>query len=187
MSLRPALASADDRTLAGRAADGDVRAFEVLIRRHGPLLRAYARRILSATDEVDDVVQETFITAWQQLPTLDDRTQVKSWLVTIASRKSIDRVRARGRRREDNIDDHLAEAMSPDDAHGTVEARSRDEALSRALSALPEDQRRCWVLRELARYSYDDIARELELPVSTVRGLLARARKTLMAEMEVWR
>ena len=52
---------------------------------------------------------------------------------------------------------------------------------------LPEDQRRCWTLRELAECSYGQIAEELDLPVSTVRGLLARARKTLLREMEEWR
>ncbi|MEB0303388.1 sigma factor, partial [Mucilaginibacter sp. 5C4] len=90
-----ALDAASDALLADRAADGDVRAFEVLVRRHGPLMRVHATRILGSNDETDDVVQESFITAWRQLPTLENCAAVKSWLMRICGRKSIDRVRAR--------------------------------------------------------------------------------------------
>ncbi|WP_105035313.1 RNA polymerase sigma factor [Cryobacterium aureum] len=171
--------------LAERAADGDLRAFEVLVRRYGPLMRVQATRVLGSNDETDDVVQESFITAWQQLGTLDDPSAVKSWLMRIVSRKSIDRVRAR--REHANIDDTDAPAPESRAPHALAETLSQTEALSRVLAGLPEDQRRCWTLREIAEYSYGDIAAELDLPLSTVRGLLARARKTLLREMEEWR
>ena len=183
--LTSPLESIPDQTLSDRAADGDVRAFEVLVRRYGPLMRVYASRILGSNDEMDDVVQESFITAWQQLPTLENGAAVKSWLMRIVSRKSVDRVRARRRHLDIDLTDPPAPAQhSPD---RLAEAGSQAEALTRALAALPEDQRRCWMLRELAECSYGDIAAELELPVTTVRGLLARARKTLLQEMEEWR
>ncbi|CAN5250610.1 RNA polymerase sigma factor [soil metagenome] len=181
---RDKLAEADDRTVASRAADGDIKAFEVLMRRYGALMSTYAARILGSSSDVDDVVQEMFITAWQQLPTLENLAAVKGWLVTIVTRKSIDRLRSR--REHDDIDDHEIED-STNDPEGLAEATSLDDALSIALSRLPDDQRRCWVLREIAGYGYDEIAEQLALPVSTVRGLLARCRKTLVREMEAWR
>ena len=61
-----------------RAVDGDVRAFEVLVRRHGPLIRMYIMRILGAKSEVDDVVQETFITSWAKLPNLENPAVVRT-------------------------------------------------------------------------------------------------------------
>lgn len=185
-SARGSLHDADDATLADRASDGDIHAFEVLVRRYGALLRVVSGRVLGSTSEVDDVVQETFITAWQQLPTLENTKVVKSWLVRIASRKSIDRLRAR--REHDDIaqqEDILHDA-GPGPEH-VAEASSRQQALTRALATLPEDQRRSWVLKELSHYSYDDIARELDVPATTVRGLLVRARKNLIREMEAWR
>jgi RNA polymerase sigma-70 factor, ECF subfamily len=179
------LAHADDRTLVDRAVDGDTRAFEVLVRRHGPLMRAYATRILGSNDEADDVVQETFITAWTKLSTLENPALAKGWLMRIVSHKSIDRIRVRRPHATlDNLDVPAPEHHSPTQV---VEALSRGEALSRVLSALPADQRRCWELKEFGDYSYAQIAKELELPDSTVRGLLARARKTLIREMEAWR
>ena len=180
---RDSLSDADDRTVASRAADGDIRAFEILMRRYGSLLRAYAARIVRL-DDADDVVQETFVTAWQELPNLKNPASVRSWLITTVTRKSLDRLR--GTREQDSLDDH--DVFDPKDGPAEIAAAtSLDEALSQVLSALPEDQRRCWVLREIAGYGYDEIAEQLDLPVSTVRGLLARSRKTLVREMEAWR
>lgn len=180
-----ALDAADDRTLAGRAADGDTAAFAVLVRRYTPMMRAYARRILSGSADVDDVVQDAFITAWDQLPNLEDQDRVKSWMMRITSRKAIDRIRAT------RVHSDLAEADVPSPDQLTpprrVEARAGVAALSEALNQLPAAQRQCWVLRELGDYSYDEIADELGIPVSTIRGLLARARKDLIVRMEQWR
>jgi RNA polymerase sigma-70 factor (ECF subfamily) len=181
---REKLTDADDRTIASRAADGDVRAFEVLMRRYGALISTYAFRILGNSADTDDVVQEAFISAWQELPSLENQAAVKRWLITVVTRKSLDRVKAR--REHDSLDE-AAVADPSDGPDDLAAASSLDEALSRALSGLPEDQRRCWVLREVAGYGYTEIAEELDLPVSTVRGLLARSRKTLVREMEAWR
>ncbi len=181
----PALEEADDRTLAGRASDGDIRAFEVLVRRYGRLMRVYARRILGSNADVDDVVQEAFLQAWQHLPSLEELASVKSWLMRIVANRSVDRIRAR--REHADIDQHEYEAPASEAPEARAQVHSLDEALSAALSRLPEDQRRCWVLREVAGYSYLDIGGELDLPSSTVRGLIARARKNLIREMEEWR
>ena len=97
-------ADAPDGLLADRAGDGDAAAFAALLRRHTPALRAYVRRVLGGTDEVDDVVQDTFITAWDRLGSLEDRAAVRGWLFRIAYRKSMDRVRAR--RHHDDVADH---------------------------------------------------------------------------------
>jgi RNA polymerase sigma-70 factor (ECF subfamily) len=180
---RDSLSDADDRTIASRAADGDIRAFEILMRRHGSLMSAYAARIVRPSD-AEDVVQETFVTAWQDLPNLENVGSVRSWLITIVTRKSIDRLRAG--RDTDPIDDHDVADRS-DGPEEAATATSLDEALSQVLSTLPEDQRRCWVLREVAGYGYQEIADQLNLPVSTIRGLLARSRKALVREMEAWR
>lgn len=182
---RDPLESADDTIVAGRAADGDTAAFAVLVRRYTPMMRAYARRILSGTADVDDVVQEAFITAWGQLPKLDDPGRVKSWLMRITSRKAIDRVRAtRPQADLEEVDLPAPDLSSPS---RQAEARAGVAALSDALQELPAPQRECWVLREIGGYTYEEIADELGVPLSTVRGLLARARKDIIVRMEQWR
>jgi RNA polymerase sigma-70 factor (ECF subfamily) len=182
---RDPLESADDTIIAGRAADGDTAAFAVLVRRHTPMMRAYARRILSGTADVDDVVQDAFITAWAQLPKLDDVGKLTSWLMRITSRKAIDRIRAT----RPHADLEEVELPAPDLSAPArqVEARAGVAALSDALRELPARQRECWVLREIGGYAYGEIADELGIPLTTVRGLLARARKDLVVRMEQWR
>ncbi|SJM60927.1 putative RNA polymerase sigma factor [Gulosibacter sp. 10] len=149
------------------------------------MMRAYARRLLAGSAEIDDVVQEAFITAWEQLPNLGDPRRVKSWLMRITSRKAIDRTRSA--RTYIDIADIDLPAPGRAAPPRQTEARETVAALSEALQQLPAAQRECWTLREIGGYSYEEIADELDLPASTVRGLLARARKDIIVRMEQWR
>ena len=180
-----ALERADDGIVAGRAMDGDVAAFAVLVRRYTPMMRAYTQRMLNASADVDDIVQDAFVTAWQRLPELDEPAKVKRWLMRIVSRKAVDRLRAQ--RPVIDIDDVEHPAPSHTSPPHIAEARAEVEALAAALRELPDGQRECWVLREIGGYSYDEIAEELDIPVTTARGLLARARKYIIVRMEEWR
>ena len=76
------------------------------------------------------------------------------------------------------------EAPADDAPDRVAEARSREEAVETALAELPEAQRRCWLMKEVLEYSYEEMAEELDLPASTVRGLLSRARKNMIRLME---
>ncbi|MBG6054964.1 RNA polymerase sigma-70 factor (ECF subfamily) [Salinibacterium sp. CAN_S4] len=178
------LASAGDALLAQRSADGDAVAFEVLVRRHGPFLRAYAIRLTGSAADADDAVQEALITAWNQLHTLEDPSRVRSWLVSVVSRKATDQIRSR--RASDELDDERAEDPGLGPEHRT-ESSSRLDALSAVLAHLPEGQRQCWVLKEVGGFSYEEIGERLGMSVVTVRGKLARARATVVKDMEAWR
>jgi RNA polymerase sigma-70 factor (ECF subfamily) len=171
---------AGDEILLGRAIDGDTGSFAVLVRRYTPMMRAYARRILSGSADVDDVVQDAFISAWQQLQNVKDPQHLKSWLMRITSRKALDRVRSA--RPQQDLDDVNPPAPVHHDPVRQAEAHA-----GRALRQLPDAQRQTWVLREVGGYSYDEISDELGIPTSTVRGLLARARKDIITRMEQWR
>lgn len=178
------LVHAADASLAARSRDGDVRAFEVLARRHGPLMRVVAGRLLGSDVDADDVVQDAFLTAWRRLGDLQDPARLRPWLLRIVSNKSIDRLRAR--RDHDDVDPAVHEATTPPPER-VVEARLQLDAVWRAVDRLPLEQRRCWLLRETAGWSYAEIAEALDLTPSTVRGQLARARRFLLGEMEAWR
>jgi RNA polymerase sigma-70 factor (ECF subfamily) len=66
-------------------------------------------------------------------------------------------------------------------------ATSGTEALKLALARLPEEQRRCWVLKEFNGQTYEQIAQTLNISPASVRGRLARARVALVRDMEGWR
>lgn len=183
--MRAALADAADGLLATRAADGDVAAFEVLVRRHGPLMRSYAIKVLGSDAEADDVLQDVFIQAWRQLDNLRDPSAVRPWLMRMVGNRSVERIRAR----KDFVSvEHWEPTIpaggSPEDL---AELSEQMRALSKAVHELPEVQRQCWALREIGGVPYAEIAEQLRLPVSTVRGQLARARRTIIQKMEAWR
>ncbi|MDN3495705.1 RNA polymerase sigma factor [Planococcus sp. APC 4015] len=174
-----------DELLVARAVDGDTAAFEMLIRRHGSLMRAYVSRIVGSLSEADDVVQEALYTAWRRLPELRDPSAVKAWLMRIASRHAFKHIR---RRPPEDALPMLEAATATDTQPENVAIRNAQlRALAAALDTLPEDLRQCWLLREIAELSYDDIAKELDIPRTTVRGKLARARASIYAQMEGWR
>lgn len=157
----------------------------MLVRRYTPMMRAYTRRMLNAGADVDDVVQEAFVTAWQRLPELEDPGRVKSWLMRIVGRKALDRIRTR--RVQVSVDDVEPPAPAHDSPPRLVESRAGVDALGAALHTLADAEREAWVLREVGGHSYDEIAEEMDIPVTTVRGLLARARRHILVRMEEWR
>ncbi|WP_424467057.1 RNA polymerase sigma factor [Pseudoclavibacter helvolus] len=181
------VASADDSDefLAGLASIGDARAFDLLVQRYRTLMYVCARRRLGSDAEADDVVQESLAHAWTKLSTLKDLAAVRSWMLRIVASRSIDALRRR--REHDRVDDRDCAASEDESPTTNAQLALLSAALHVALSRLPEQQRRCWVLRELESLSYQDIADELGIPTSTVRGAIARARKALAVAMADWR
>lgn len=174
-----------DAILVQRALDGDTAAFAEIIRRHTPLMRAYVFRIVGSLADADDVVQEACVTAWRRLEELRDPAAVKAWLMRIASREAFTGIRRR--RDEQPIDGYRDVASADALPEQAVIRHAQLKALSDALDRLSDDQRRCWLLREIAELSYAEIAEEMDIAPSTVRGTLARARASIAIQMEGWR
>ncbi|WP_181397277.1 RNA polymerase sigma factor [Cryobacterium arcticum] len=181
----PLLVNESDSVLVDFASAGNRAAFDVLILRYRNLMRAFAVKTMRSTVDADDVVQEACITAWEKLSTISDGAHVKGWLMRVVYNKSIDRIR-KNRPLPMEFADDLPAALSTS-PFNLVEALLQNEALTLATEALPARQRRAWVMREFSGCSYAAIAQELDVPISTVRGLLARARRTLASELEAWR
>ncbi|WP_371740817.1 RNA polymerase sigma factor [Frigoribacterium sp. CFBP 13712] len=181
------LSEASDAVLASRAAEGDERAFEQLLRRHLGLMTAYAVRLTSSRADANDAVQEASIAIWRELPTLSEPAAVRGWMMRIVSRKSFDLVRSR--RPASDVDELElpSEPGGRDDPERAVVTGDAMSGLRSALRRLPESQRQVWTLREIGGESYADIAETTGTTVTAVRGLLARARETLTREMEAWR
>ncbi len=178
----------DDASLVGRSTSGDDDAFAVLVQRYqGPLFR-HALRLNPDRRAAEDVVQEAFITAWRRLPTLQDPAAFRSWLYRITTRRSIDAFRAL--RPEVPVDttepevlDLVAPGLGPE---ARAEQRAQLGDLAAALQELPLGQRAAWSLREIDGLSYEEVATALGVPLSTVRGRIARARAELVGRMDAW-
>jgi RNA polymerase sigma-70 factor (ECF subfamily) len=146
--------------------------------------------LIGSLADADDVVQETLVQAWKQLDSLRDPAAVKGWLLRIVGSRSIDHLRKRrnhaGLDDVENAVDASSRPRAKDPENNAVNS-SRVEALKAALAKLPEEQRRCWVLKEFNDQSYEEIALTLNISPASVRGRLARARITLARTMEEWR
>ncbi len=180
-----------EATVVGRAQEGDLAAFELLVRRYqGPVFRL-AYRMLGDRGEAEDVVQDCLVLVWRRLPTLVDPQAFHRWIYQLATRRCLTVLRTRARRRTDAAEPDQVERDLPVEASDDPAAVASRAALVRGLDAflreLPDDQRACWVLRELHDLSYPEIADAMNLPVSTVRGRLARARQNLTKGMSAWR
>lgn len=181
----PRLEAVSDRILVERSLDQDPLAFGEIVRRHTPIVRAYVARIVGSLSDADDIAQEAFMTAWRQLPSLRDPSALRAWLMRIASREAFQHLK---RRPTDSTLDGFDAPYSGDDQPERVAVRNAElRALSAALDELPDDQRRCWLLREVGDLSYAEIAEELGVSAATVRGALARARTSIAVRMEGWR
>ncbi|MFC6352528.1 RNA polymerase sigma factor [Rothia nasimurium] len=171
-----------DQLLCQRAIDGDQQAFQLLIRRYLPLMRAYALRLTGNGADADDALQETLLQAWKKLDTVQDPSRIKSWLMTLTGRKCFDLIRARPKNLPlEDQPDRPATEPTPE-AQAVMSADM--QALSQALKTLPERQQHIWLMREFGGSSYQEIAEILNLTTATVRGQLARARAKLLAAME---
>ena len=178
--------SMSDSTLTLTAGHDD-RAFAEIVERYSGLIRRVAYRTLGGTADVDDVVQETFLAAWTHRDTVVDRESMAGWLATTARRRSYDRLRsAAARHRADLVDDE-SDTLTEPAAEDAVCRSALASAASQVLEAMPELQRRCWLLRQLDELSYDEIGHRLRLPRTTVRGRIARARAALATELAPWR
>jgi len=160
--------------------------FASIVRRHTPLVHATAMRVLHSHADADDVVQETFLAAWTHLGSIVDAAAIGGWLVTTARRRSYDRFSGAAAR----VTGRLDESTPAADDHaptGVTERASLAQAATAVLTTMPATQRRCWELRHVEQLSYREVAAALGLPVSTVRGMLVRARATLSRELAAWR
>ena len=178
---------ATDQQLVVRVQKGDKRAFDLLVLKYQSRMHAIVGRFVRDSDEVADVVQESFIKAYRALPKFRGESQFYTWLYRIAVNTAKNYLVARSRRPPgSDIDAMDAEYYDGSDYLkdlGTPENNLfRDELaalIHKTISDLPEDLRTAVTLREFEGLSYDEIATIIDCAVGTVRSRIFRARETI--------
>ena len=183
----PMPSSVDDAYLVGRAVDGYVDAFEMLVDRHTTPVFRVALRITGDRGDAQDITQETFLAAWQSLSRFRGDSLFSTWRFQIVTRRALNYV-TRGRTR--NATDLLADV--PDGAgRDARHDPDRDglpavDAVTEAVSKLPLPQRIAVVLHHFERLSYTEVATVTRSTVPAVRSHLFRARRTLAEQLKEW-
>jgi RNA polymerase sigma-70 factor (ECF subfamily) len=165
---------------------GDLRALEVLMRRHNRTLYRTARAILGDDAEAEDAVQEAYLRAYRGLAGFRGEAKLSTWLVRIAANEALMRRRRRAKATVVPMD--VAAAASEEwntlmsDRPGPEQDASRAEMrklIEARIDALPEAYRAVFVLRALEELSVEETAGVLESPEATVRTRFFRARALL--------
>ncbi|MFK0238814.1 RNA polymerase sigma factor [Streptomyces vinaceus] len=176
----------DDSLLAIRAGEGDDEAFAILVRRHSSYLLALAQHLIGNRADAEDAVQESFLSAWRQLPQFRHSASFGTWMYRIVTNRCLNVMRRPRPMALENVAEPAA--ADPDSSPPrAAETNAATAALLRALMELRPELRACWVLRELHGLHYEEIAHVLGVSEPTVRGRLLRARRALMEAMIPWR
>ncbi len=160
----------------------DPLAFRAFVLEYERAVFALISRITGRGAHVDDLAQETFLRAFQALPRFDPEgtARLSTWLLTIATRLSIDALRKRRLPPTDRGDEAPHPSRSPE---GEALRRELGRAIETAAAKLPEDQRTALVLAEFHGFSMLEIGDALEVSEATAKTKLFRAREKMRVEL----
>ena len=165
-----------DLELARRAQKGEESAFHELVDRYANELFKLAFSLTGAVDGAEDVLQETFLGAFQGLDSFEGRSSVKTWLIRILVKQAAKYHRYRRIRKTESTDNFFPQDSGSDSSARDFEIRMDIKTMIKTLS--PE-HREVIVLRELEGFSYEEMAEILDIPRGTVDSRLFRARQEL--------
>jgi RNA polymerase sigma-70 factor, ECF subfamily len=166
---------------AADAAGGDPLAAAALVRATQPdVWRLCAA--LGDRDSADDLTQETYLRAFGSLHRFENRSSVRTWLLSIARRVCADALRSRRRRRLTLVrDDADLESLS---RHRGADPVAEGATVADLLARLDVDRREAFVLTQLLGLPYAEAAEVAGCPVGTIRSRVARARADLVASLD---
>jgi RNA polymerase sigma-70 factor (ECF subfamily) len=175
----------DAERLKIRAAqEGDMGAFEWLVRQHEERLFGFCCRWLRCVEDAREVCQDAFVRAWQALPEFECRATFSTWLYQIALNLCRDRAKARSSRQRNNtiaLDEIEKAPLCPQNTPvENAEFQSELKKLELGLSVLPEKLRAALVLTTMEGLSHEECALVLNCSVRGIEGRVYRARQMLM-------
>jgi RNA polymerase sigma-70 factor (ECF subfamily) len=172
-------AALDDRLLVLDFQSGNPEAFVEIHRRHRTLVRTVCRRFLINEQDVDEAFQETMIRVFQGLHRFNGQYALRPWISRIATNVSLDQIRARARRPQQESDleahDHEDDAEGPE---ALVERLVERDRVLAVLTELPAHHRTSLVLRELEGRSHVEIADAMGITPGQAKALIHRAKLT---------
>jgi RNA polymerase sigma-70 factor (ECF subfamily) len=183
--------AATDEALASRAVVGDAHAFDEIAIRHQPRVYRLACRLVGH-DDAPDVVQEAFLSAYQNLASFRHESRFSTWLYRITTNVALMHRRARTRRPAESLEVFLpefdatgrhrhtpAQLQVAARADELLDRRALAEAATAALDRLPDLYRTAFVLRDLEELTTAEVADVLGIEAAAVRQRVHRARLML--------
>jgi RNA polymerase sigma-70 factor (ECF subfamily) len=183
-----------DLKLVRRMQSGDETALGAFYDRWFPIVSYLITRMVKATGDVEDVIEETFWQAWRQADRYEpERGTVQTWLLTMARSRALDRLRSNRRLREESIDDTASSATSSaslesaSDPSLDAEHAERKRIVLAALSELPSEQRQALELGYFSGLSQTEIAERTGQPLGTIKTRMRLAMQKLRERLSALR
>jgi RNA polymerase sigma-70 factor (ECF subfamily) len=179
--MHGALEDMVDEELARLVQGNNTDAFGVLLSRYQPKLLRYGRKFMAREEHIEDVVQEIFIKAYQNIESFDVSRSFSPWIYRIAHNAFANALRQRSREPIIflDLDTLVAHPSYERDPAGEEERAHMQSLVSQGLEALSSSHREVLVLYYLEELSYQEIADVLRVPIGTVGVRLSRAREAL--------
>ena len=176
----------DDGELARRVAAGDTQAAAALVHRYQASVRRFLRRLTGRDDLADDLAQDTFVRMLSYADRYDPKYPMRTWLLTIARRLSINRGRHDGRvvLTEHFLGSQAVESAPDQRVTQADSQRALRARLNGALRELTDSQREAILLFHQQGLGVHEVAEVMGLPVGTVKSHLHRGRAALRRILE---
>lgn len=171
-----------DEQLMQRVQQGDQQAFKTLVNQHLAPLYRFTRRLLGSDSEAEDIVQDTFLRVWDRANQWQaGQAKLSTWMHSIAHNLCIDSHR---RKKFDTVELSETEELSIPTEQSDLHRLELSDQVEKALSVLPERQRAAVVMCYYQGFSNQEAAEMLDINVSALESLLARARRTLRQQLQ---
>ncbi|MCX5719164.1 MAG: sigma-70 family RNA polymerase sigma factor [Nitrospirae bacterium] len=171
--------------------NGDVDAFEVLVKKHQKRMLNIAYRMIGSYEDACEVVQDAFVSAFKGIKNFEERARFSTWLYTIVinlSRNRLKQLELKTHREDSSLDDPVltndsqitVEPVSDEPSIlEKLEKRDVQQKVQECIHALDNESREVIVLRDIQGFSYNEISDMLKIPEGTVKSRLFRSRDSL--------
>jgi RNA polymerase sigma-70 factor, ECF subfamily len=182
----------DETTLVSQAREGDDRAFAELVRRYEGKIFRLAQHITQNREDAEDVLQETFLKAYEHLDQFQGQSKFYTWIVRIAVNQALMKLRRRKTDRSVSLDEGIDTgedtvtreiAAWDEDPEQRFSREELGELLDAAIQSLAPPYRSVFVLRDIDELSTEETADALGLSVPAVKSRLLRARLQLREKL----
>ncbi len=179
-----------DETLIAQFQQGDVQAFDVLVRRYKDQLLNYVYRFVNNRVDAEDIVQETFLRVFKNKHYYKEIAKFSTWVYTIAGNLAKTELRRRKRRKIFSVSNFVNDERDFDIPDGertpdqAVDGSIKDSIIQQAIDKLPPKFKEVILLRDVQGFAYEEISQILNIPLGTVKSRVNRGRLKLQEDLK---
>lgn len=179
-----------DEDLIEKFQNGDLYAFDLIVKRYKNQLLNFIYRFLGNAEEAEDLVQETFLRVYRNRRAYQKVAKFSTWIYTIAGNLAKTELRKRKRRKFFSISDlgyNEKDYDISDEAYNPekdVDSRMKEEIIHREINDLSPKFREVILLRDVQQLSYEEISQIVNIPLGTVKSRVNRGRLKLQEKLK---